>query len=213
MHTRIVATTFWVGEIFDPSAPDGSQVSSTYDGHWLAHYGGCDGVLHGTVCETEPRSARNGWFPTRMTPKENPFYLDVPFDDVNDPTAFAERAQVVPWAHETGFAGHEQDPGFSYLKNRWVRLVKGNRVCYGQNEDAGPGQYHDAGYVFGVGDPRPANARFNGAGMDISPALNACLGFTEMNGADETLDWQFVDDLDVPGGPWQRVVTTRQVTS
>src|ERR1700744_5879735 len=30
-HTNIVSTTFWVGEIFDPNASDGSQVISTYD--------------------------------------------------------------------------------------------------------------------------------------------------------------------------------------
>jgi len=30
-HTDIVATTFWVGEVFDPNAADGSQVISTYD--------------------------------------------------------------------------------------------------------------------------------------------------------------------------------------
>ena len=45
LHTDVVATTFWVGEIFDPQASDGSQVISTYDSHWLAHYGGCDGIV------------------------------------------------------------------------------------------------------------------------------------------------------------------------
>ena len=34
LHTGIVATTFWVGEIFDPDATDGSQVYSTYDSQW-----------------------------------------------------------------------------------------------------------------------------------------------------------------------------------
>src|SRR5262245_26802443 len=42
-HTGIVATTFWVGEVFDPHSPNGSQVISTYDAHWMRHYGGCDG--------------------------------------------------------------------------------------------------------------------------------------------------------------------------
>ena len=44
-HTNIVATTFWVGEVFDPNAADGSQVFSTYDSQWMASYGGCDGRL------------------------------------------------------------------------------------------------------------------------------------------------------------------------
>ncbi|MDQ1573958.1 MAG: hypothetical protein QOH44_1517, partial [Actinomycetota bacterium] len=97
-HTNIVSTTFWVGEIFDPNASDGSQVISTYDAHWYANYGGCDGVVANGDCSTERRTAQNGYFPLRMTPKQNPFYLDLPFDDINDPAAFARRGQVIPWA-------------------------------------------------------------------------------------------------------------------
>ncbi|MFH5880434.1 hypothetical protein [Arthrobacter sp. NA-172] len=44
-HTGIVSTTFWVGEIFDPNAADGSQVTSTYDSRWMQSYGGCDGLV------------------------------------------------------------------------------------------------------------------------------------------------------------------------
>jgi hypothetical protein len=141
-HTDIVATTFWVGEIFDPNAPDGSQVLSTYDGKWLAHYGGCDGVQKSGRCDTERRTAANDYFPQHMTPRENPFYLDLPFDDINDETGFRTRCQVIPWADDPGFAGHCDDHSFSYLKNHWVRITGQNgRVCYGQIEDAGPGTY------------------------------------------------------------------------
>ena len=91
-HTGIIATTFWVGEIFDPSSPNGSQVISTYDAHWMPHYGGCDGVMTDGGCQTQRRVAANGYFPTRMTPRENPFYLDLPFDDVNNAAAFSQRA-------------------------------------------------------------------------------------------------------------------------
>src|SRR5438309_11678668 len=90
-HTGIVATTFWVGEIFDPNAADGSQVLSTYDSTWMQDFGGCDGQVVGNGCNTEARTASNGYFPVHMTPKENPFYLDLPYDDVNDATAYAER--------------------------------------------------------------------------------------------------------------------------
>ena len=139
LHTRIVATTFWIGEIFDPNAPDGSQVISTYDSHWMQHYGGCDGVVVSGTCRTERRAAGNGFFPTRMTPRENPFYLDLPFDDLNDPTAFSRRAQVIPWAQDPGYSGRAGDPAFSYMKNRWVKLMRNGRTCYGQVEDAGRG--------------------------------------------------------------------------
>jgi hypothetical protein len=212
LHTGIVSTTFWVGEIFDPSAPDGSQVLSTYDAKWMEHFGGCDGTVAGGGCETEARTAANNYFPTQMTPKENPFYLDLPFDDVNDSAAFARRAQVIPWANDPGYAGHANDTGFSYMKNRWVKLMRNGRTCYGQIEDAGPGQYNDANYVFGSSDARPLNQDFNGAGMDVSPALNGCLGFAELDGENDLVDWQFVDDVDVPDGPWKVLVTISGLT-
>jgi hypothetical protein len=209
VHTGIVSTTFWVGEIFDPNAADGSQVISTYDDNWLANYGGCDGVVTKGTCGTERRTAANGYFPTQMTPRQNPFYLDLPFDDVNDRTAAAQRASVVPWAHDPGWAQRLADPNQSIMKNRWVAIRKNGVVCYGQIEDAGPGQYHDAAYVFGSNDARPANGRYGGAGMDVSPALNGCLGFSELDGDADQVDWWFVDDVDVPPGPWKTVVTTR----
>jgi hypothetical protein len=211
VHTDIVGTTFWVGEIFDPTAEDGSQVFSTYDSNWLENYGGCDGTTVGGRCETEARSAENDYFPSRFTPLENPFYLDLPFDDVNDPGAFARRDEVVPWAGEEPYASHKGDRDFSYLKNRWVALSYDGEICYAQIEDAGPGEYDDAGYVFGSDDARPLNARYGGAGMDVSPAVVGCLGFDELNGEQSGISWRFVDDADVPPGPWTRVVTTSQV--
>lgn len=210
-HTGIVATTFWVGEIFDAKASDGSQVYSTYDVGWMQRYGGCDGIASKGKCETEPRTAANDFFPTKMTPKENPFYLDLPYDDVNDPVAFGERSSVIPWANDPGYAGNATNKSFSYMKNRWVKLHKDGKVCYGQIQDAGPGQYHDKNYVFGSNDARPANTKFNGAGMDVSPALNGCLGFSDVNGEADKVDWQFVDESEVPAGPWKKIVTTSQV--
>lgn len=204
-HTDIVATTFWVGEVFDPGASDGSQVLSAYDPDWITSYGGCDGIVTaGGVCTTERRVAADGYFPTSMTPLENPFYLDLPFDDVNDPVARAMRSDVIPWADDDG----STDPTASLMKDRWVEMRRGGRTCFGQIEDAGPGVYDDAAYVFGSDDARPANTEFNGAGMDVSPALNGCLGFADLNGMDDRVDWRFVDDDDVTLGPWTRVVTT-----
>jgi len=172
-HHDIVATTFWVGEIFDPNTADGSQEVSAYDPHWMQNYGGCDGVMRGGSCETEPRDASNGYFPKHVTPRQNPFYLDLP---VLDPT----------------------------LKNRWVEIHKDDRTCFGQVQDAGPAVYDDHDYVFGTA--RPRNKRFNGSGMDVSPALNGCLGFADLNGSSDRVDWRFVDAP--PPGPWTRIITT-----
>jgi hypothetical protein len=206
-HTGIVSTTFWVGEIFDPNASDGSQMLSTYDSNWYASYGGCDGVSTGGTCSTEARTAANGYFPTTMTPKENPFYLDLPFDDINDATALKTRQSVIPWAGDPAYAGAGTNSNISLMKNRWVRITANGQTCYGQIEDAGPGQYHDANYVFGTTDARPANKNFNGAGMDVSPALNGCLHFSDLNGEDDVVSWQFVEAGDIPAGPWATIIT------
>ena len=98
------------------------------------------------------------------------------------------------------------------MKNRWVQISTDGKTCYGQIQDAGPGQYNDADYVFGTNDRRPKNTKFNSAGMDVSPALNGCLGFTDLGGDNDHVDWRFVEPADVPGGPWRTLVTTSGVT-
>lgn len=206
-HTDIVATVFWVGEIFDPNAADGSQVVSAYDDAWEQHYGGCDGSTASGGCQTIPTDAAQGYFPTQMTPHENPFYLDLPYADFDGARPKPGRTQAIPWARGQPDPG----PGVSLMKNRWVRLLRDGRTCYGQIEDAGPGQYDDVAYVFGANDARPRNRRFNGAGMDVSPALRDCLGFVGLDTDENRVDWQFVEIADVPDGPWKRLVTTSQV--
>ena len=237
-HTGIASTTFWVGEIFNASAADGSQVCSTYDSNWALRWsggvnlgqaasgtdcsgspvGGCDGVPSGTTlatfgCSTEPRTAANSYFPTSpgVHPAENPFYLDLPFDDVNNAAAFKARCAVVPWAGQYP-ASDCSNTGFSYMKNHWVRIIGPNgHSCYGQIEDAGPFTYDDRAYVFGSSDARPASAQANNAGLDVSPALNGCLGFKELDGDSDKVSWQFVDASQVPAGPWTIVETTSPV--
>lgn len=237
VHTGIVSTTFWVGEVFNATAADGSQVCSTYDSQWALHWsgknngavaasgtdcdgaplGGCDGRPAGAgagfTCATERRSAANGWYPTSpaVTPKENPFYLDLPFDDLNNSAAYRARATVVPWANDPGYQGHATDQGFSYMKNRWVKLSRNGATCYGQVEDAGPGKYNDQKYVFGATNARPASHQFGGAGMDVSPALTGCLGFADIDGITGGVTWSWVDASAVPVGAWTRIVTVSQV--
>ena len=173
-HYDIVVTNFWVGQVIS-NASDGSQKVSAYDDNWEANYGGCDGILVNGVCQFEQRTAANDYFPTQMTPMQNPFYLDLPLSDRS-------------------------------LKNRWVEIQGAGGTCFGQVEDAGPAVYDDVAYVYGTA--RPKNTRFNGAGMDVSPALNGCLGFSGgVFGASDLVNWRFVDFGDVPPGPWTRIVT------
>jgi hypothetical protein len=180
---------------------------STYDDHWYASYGGCDGMIQAGVCRTERRHQRNGYFPRHMVPKQNPFYLDLPYDDLNDPIGFANRGAALPWASRKRYATLVDDPEVSLMKNRWVQISSRGRTCFGQIQDAGPGEYHDAEYVFGDQDARPASTRYNNAGMDVSPALNGCLGFKALNGNRDRVDWRFVEARHVPAGPWRRIVT------
>lgn len=207
-HTGIVATTFWVGEIFDADAADGSQEISTYDDHWLKNYGGCDGRRVKGECRTEKRTAKNDYFPTQMKPRQNPFYLDLPYDDLNDSYGYKHRGTYIPWARTEPYRSRIKDDRVSLMKDRWVRLSKNGRTCYGQVEDAGPGKYHNKKYVFGSKDSRPSNRRYNRAGVDVSPALNGCLGFSELDGASDKVSWRFVEADAVPDGPWTRIVTT-----
>ncbi len=198
-HTNITATVFWVGEPKGNGSSEDNAISA-YDDAWKAHYGGYDDYSY-------RRTGAENYFPRAFTPKENPFYLDLPYDDLNVAANRKNRTHVIPWA--IGL----RDPGgsYSFMKNRWVRLETAGRVCYGQIEDAGPYVYDDADYVFGAADARPRSTRANNAGLDVSPALRDCLGFAELNGASDKVIWQFVDATDVPAGPWQIVVTTSQV--
>ncbi|MFZ7088526.1 LysM domain-containing protein [Curtobacterium sp. RRHDQ10] len=47
--------------------------------------------------------------------------------------------------------------------------------------------------------------------MDVSPALNGCLGYA-LDGEDDRVDWRFLDDHEVPAGPWTTLVTTSGLT-
>jgi hypothetical protein len=202
VHTHVQTTWFNVGGVDDPQGGQETQnVGSAWDELWSTHFGGCDGVGPvGPRCIPEPRVAANGYFPQHMTPKENPFYVALPFDDVNDVVAAALRGSI-PWAHDAGYAGRLGDPDRSLLKNRWVAVTgPTGRTCYAQAEDAGPWYYHDFDYVFSAAAPvrRPS--------LDVSPAVFGCLGI-DLDAGVTTTSWRFVDSP--PDGPWTRVVTTR----
>jgi hypothetical protein len=201
LHTHVTATVFWVGEPVGNGSTENNAVSA-WDDDWLAHYGGVD--------DPGRRRAADGWFPRGFAPGENPFYVDLPYDDFTDAgTPRRDRMRVVPWARAAAPVRHLGR--FSLLKNRWLKLTRDGRTCYAQWEDSGPYVYDDARYVFGADDRRPRNRLAHRAGIDVSPAVRDCLGFRGLNNDENTLDWQFVDAASVPSGPWTRVVTSRQI--
>jgi len=136
--------------------------------------------------------------------KQNPFYVALPYNDVVDGHTKPEAKNIIPWFRQV----YVRD-GQSVLKNHWVAIRKGVKVCYAQWEDVGPFQIDHWQYVFGNERPRPNKNR--DAGIDVSPAVRDYLG---MSGID-SCDWRFASDREVPPGPWkpgeQQVFSARLV--
>jgi hypothetical protein len=176
----ISTTVFWVGERPTEENPVPNHASS-WDVKWARNYGGYD--------NPDP-DARDGFLPAAFTPKENPFYIALPYNDIAKDGHKEEAERIIPW-----FKKEFTSKWKSVCKGRWIAIRKGDRVCYAQWEDAGPFTTDDSDYVFG--DARP-KANANGAGLDVSPAVRDYLG---LDGHDVT-DWKFVEFEDVPLGPW-----------
>lgn len=182
--TDIVTTTFWVGEEAAGNNPVPNRASS-WDSQWARHYGGTD---------VPDRGARRNFRPTTFTPKQNPFYVALPYNDVSRGAHKPEASQVIPW-FKTDYKG----PGVSVLKDRWIAVRFKGRTAYAQWEDCGPFRTDHSAYVFGNERPKPNLNK--GAGLDVSPAVRDFLG---MQDTDKT-DWKFVEFGEVPKGPWAQL--------
>ena len=180
---KIVTTTFWVGETPTKNNPVPNTASS-WDKEWVVNYGGFD---------NPDRSGRKDFIPADFTPRQNPFYVALPYNDMERTGFKAEASTVIPW-----FKSAYQGPLQSVCKDRWVAIRYGHKVVYAQWEDCGPFRTDHWEYVFG--DERPKPNLNHGAGLDVSPAVRDCLG---MNDTDVT-DWRFVDFDEVPPGPWSK---------
>jgi hypothetical protein len=181
---QIVTTIFWIGETATHNNPVPNR-SSCWDSHWSQNYGGND---------TPDSTQRNSdYTPAAFTPGQNPFYVALPYNDMEHGTHKAEAAEVIPW-----FPKDYKGPTQSVCQGRWIAIRFGARVCYAQWEDAGPFRTDHWQYVFG--NERPRWNLNGGAGLDVSPAVRDFLG---MNSTDVT-DWKFVDFDEVPTGPWAR---------
>ncbi len=179
---NIVTTVFWVGEAASANNPVSNQQSS-WDLTWMANYGGFD---------PPETSNRRNYIPVGFVPKQNPFYVALPYNDLGHDGFKPEAPIVIPW-----FRRAYSGPGQSVCKHHWVAIRKGSLICYAQWEDRGPFRTDDFGYVFGNERPKP-NLNF-GAGLDVSPAVRDYLGLRST----DVTDWQFVEVPDVPPGPWR----------
>jgi hypothetical protein len=177
----IVTTVFWIGEEPSDNNPVPNR-SSSWDKNWTGNYGGFD----------DPNPARrSNYLPAKFTPRQNPFYCALPYNDKATNGHRPEAARVVPWFKEAF-----QGPGVSVCKDRWIAIRKGNKTVYAQWEDAGPFRTDHWEYVFGNERPKPNLNK--GAGLDVSPAVRDYLGLQST----DVTDWKFVEFSEVPHGPW-----------
>jgi len=141
---HITATVFWIGEQPTQNNPTPNHKSS-WDQQWMENFGGYD---------NPKKSERNGLVPKAFTPKLNPFYIALPYNDcLNWRTHKREASRVIPW-----FKRINPKPGKTCLKGRWVQIVANKKVCYAQWEDCGPFVTDD--YEYGVGNSSTVHWRF-----------------------------------------------------
>lgn len=187
VHKDITVSIFWVGELADNANDFISNKASAWDENWVDHFGG----------EDNPDN-RNGFYPADFTPKENPFYFALPYNDLDSQGDRKPQAsQIVYWSGKRNW-----QPTESMCKNQWIKVSKSGLNAYAQWEDVGPFGEDDAAYVFG--NAAPSNTEKSAAGLDVSPAVR---DYLNLSGIDN-VDWQFVSENDVPSGPWKQIITT-----
>lgn len=183
---RGVATVFWVGEGETGENDYISNVQSAWDGRWMEHFGGVD----------DPDN-RCGFQSCAFEPRENPFYVALPYNDIDERGRRKANATRIPW--------NVVSEKKSVLKNRWIEVRHDGKSCFGQWEDVGPFEEDDVEYVFGDAKT-PHNTFGEKAGIDLSPALADCLG---VDGSDD-VQWRHVEFENVPSGGWTKIITTRR---
>ncbi len=188
-HKNITVTLFWTGE---ESSSDNGNISnhdSAWDNMWMLNYGGAD-----------TPDSRYEYYPAGFTPNENPFYFALPYNDFDDNgDKKANLSSYIPWATSDG------NSSLSICKNRWIKITKEDKVAYAQWEDVGPFGEDDNSYVFGTSFPQ--NQINNSAGLDVSPAVRDYLGLSDI----DTVNWEFIDDVNVPNGPWKNIISTSNI--
>lgn len=71
LHENVRTTYFYVGQYEDAGGRLLDNRSSAWTGDWVGAYGGVD----------HPRR-REGYLPRGFTPRENPFYCALPYNDI-----------------------------------------------------------------------------------------------------------------------------------
>jgi len=179
----ITATIFWIGEEPTPKNPTPNHASS-WDQKWEVNYGGFD--------NPNPRARARDYRPLAFIPKLNPFYVALPYNDIDRSGTKSEASRVVPWFHK-----RFKKNGWTTLKGQWLAIKYKGKTCYAQWEDCGPFVTDDWPYVFG--NARPKNRANKQAGIDVSPAVR---DYLKLKSGDK-VSWRFVSDASVRRGPWK----------
>jgi hypothetical protein len=177
--TNIVTAAYVIGSSSD------QHTGSAWDSDWQNHYGGVDPL---------DRGSRRNFLPEEFTPRLNPFYIALPYNDIGAAGTKASARTAVPW-----FKGTFEREGKSVCRDRWVAIRKGNRVCYAQWSDCGPNGTDHWQYDFGNERPKPNSSA--GAGLLVSPAVRDFLGMEDQ----DVTDWKFIEFRSVPRGPWTQL--------
>lgn len=173
---------FWVGEDATERNPVANHKSS-WDSAWKESFGGFD--------NPDPLHRTMDFRPKTFIPRQNPFYVALPYNDVCKGEHKPEASRVIPWFHRE-FSGKGQ----SVCKGRWVQIIYNKRSCFAQWEDCGPFTTEDWPYVFG--DKPPVNTHNKGAGIDISPPFAIIWAFPVER---PIVHWRFVEFYRIPRGP------------
>lgn len=215
-HERVKASTFWAGEGASNDNGNISNYGSSWNSKWAVDFGLEDHPLN--------ISRNSDHIPTssKFTGKENPYYVALPYNDFSNlvydgkgATQYTDKMIGGQYgkkmSSQSACYWKESDPSISACKNKWVEIRYGGKTVYAQWEDAGPYYYEDTAYVFG--SSKPLNTTDSPyAGIDLSPSCWLYLGMTLTQwGFNGDVDWRFIDEKDVPDGPWKKHVTTTQV--
>lgn len=231
-HHNIIASLFWVGEEPNEDNHFIQNLTSAWDGKWLENFGNVEDDPH-----LDSLGRGSDGYPSNYNGSQNPYYFALPYNDfgslvsdlnenpVHDLSLTSgrdtltyknNRKNVIPWAADSSGVGSWE----SMCKNRWVEIKINGKSCYAQWEDSGPFFYNDIDYVFGTSRPINESKKSSnnlGAGIDLSPAVMFYLDqrsdweYKKAKGMVE-VSWRFVDDADVPSGPWKNTVTKNQIS-
>ena len=181
-HRNIKTALFWVGMPSSKTNP--APRGSSWDTNWFSNFGGYD--------DPYPQG-RSNYTAIGFTPKQNPFYCALPYNDVQSDQTKPEASLIIPW-----FSDCFDTSGKSVLKGRWVCIHHNGRTCFVQWEDSLPHPSDDWGYVFGKNPPKEGTQGYK-VGLFVSPAVRDYLKLEQ----DALCDWKFIDSGSVPDGPWK----------